>query len=248
MFELNRLYNMDCMEAMREIPDKYFELAICDPPYGGKDAIGLKDNSGIKKQAAKRTQYKVFENIAPTQEYFDELKRISKNQIIFGVNFYKAEGLDGGRLVWDKHGTAFGRAEIAYLSMTKSVEIYEYTWNGMIQQDMKNKEFRIHPTQKPVALYEWIISKYAKDNDKIIDTHAGSGSCLIAAHKTRHDFLGFEIDADYFQKAQERIKTEQAQMNIFDFIGGGGMRGGGRNETFIHMFTVSGDGCGDVAA
>ena len=109
------------------------------------------------------------------------------------------------------------------------------------------KDGTFHPTQKPVKLYDWVISRYAKEGDKILDTHAGSGACLIAAHRTRHEFLGFEIDADYFQKASERIEQEQAQMNLFDFIGGG-MKGGEINETCVHMFTVSGDGCGDIAA
>lgn len=158
-------YNMDCMEGMKQFPDKYFDLAIVDPPYGGNDAIGLSDNKDKTKQATARKQYKIFENVAPEQSYFDELKRVSKKQIIWGCNFYEVKGLSGGRIVWDKHGTAFGRAEEAYYSHSKSIEIFEYTWNGMLQENMKNKEFRIHPTQKPVKTYSY--EKKKTNADKI---------------------------------------------------------------------------------
>ena len=213
-------YNMDCMTGMAKFPDKYFDLAIVDPPYGGNDAIGLKDNNNLSKQAANRKAYKVFENVAPTQEYFDELKRVSKRQIIWGVNFYEAKGLRGGRIVWDKHGTAFGRAEEAYYSDSKSIEIFEYTWNGMIQENMKDKEYRIHPTQKPVALYEWLLNRYAKDGDIILDTHVGSASSLIACRNTNHKYVGFEIDETYYKLAKDRLDAETAQMNIYDYLGG----------------------------
>lgn len=216
--ELKGFYNMDCMEGMKEIPDKYFDLAIVDPPYGGADAIGLTDNKTNGKQAAKRTEYKVFDNVAPTEEYFNELKRVSKEQIIWGVNFYKVLGLEGGRIVWDKKGTVFGRAEIAYYSRSKSVQIFEYAWNGMIQGNMKNKEIRTHPTQKPVALYHWLLNNYAKEGDKILDTHVGSASSLIACHDLKFDYLGFELDEDYYNTATERIKKHIAQVDIFDLI------------------------------
>ncbi len=214
--ELNKIYNMDCMEGMKQFPDKYFELAIVDPPYGGNDAIGLVDNNGLTKQATQRTNYKLFNNIEPTQEYFDELKRVSQKQIIWGVNFYTSKGLNGGRIVWDKKGTAFGRAEMAYYSHSKSVQIFEYTWNGMIQQDMKNKEQRIHPTQKPVALYKWLLTNYANKGDKILDTHVGSASSLIACHELGFDYIGFEIDEDYYNSAQERLEAVKAQVSMFD--------------------------------
>jgi site-specific DNA-methyltransferase (adenine-specific) len=213
--KLKGFYNMDCMEGMKQIPDNYFDLAIVDPPYGGNDAIGLKDNEGAKKQAANRKRYKVFENKEPAQEYFDELKRVSKNQIIWGVNFYTAKGLNGGRIVWDKKGTAFGRAEMAYYSKSKSVEIFEYTWNGMIQGDMRNKEKRIHPTQKPVALYKWLLKNYAKEGNKILDTHVGSASSLIACHDLGFEYLGFELDEDYFREATKRLEAHKSQLNLF---------------------------------
>ena len=156
----------------------------------------------------------MFENVAPSFEYFDELKRVSKNQIIWGVNFFKYD-LNGGRLCWDKKGTAFGRGELAYLSMTKSVNICEIVWNGMIQGDMKNKEQRIHPTQKPVKLYEWLLMNYAKEGDKILDTHLGSGSIAIACHNLGFDLTGFELDKEYFDNAVKRINNHQSQIRIF---------------------------------
>jgi len=209
------LKNMDCLEAMKQMDDNQFDLAIVDPPYGGNDAIGLKDNKSKGKQATKRTDYKVFENVAPSKEYFDELIRVSKKQIIWGVNFYNNYDLSGGRIVWDKKGTAFGRAELAYYSHSKSVNVFEYTWNGMLQGDMKNKELRIHPTQKPVKLYEWILDNYAKEGDKILDTHLGSGSIALACHNRGFDLTGFEIDKEYFDNAVERLRVHQSQLTIF---------------------------------
>ena len=207
--------NEDNMELMARYKDNYFDLAIVDPPYGGNDAIGLKDNTSKNKQATKRNNYNVFQNIAPSKKYFDELIRISKNQIIWGVNFYNNYNLFGGRLVWDKKGTAFGRAEMAYLSMTKSVNICEIIWNGMIQHDMKNKENRIHPTQKPVKLYEWLLMNYAKEGDKILDTHLGSGSIAIACHNLGFDLTACELDKEYYDAAIKRIDQHKAQIRMF---------------------------------
>jgi len=210
-----KITNEDNMELMTRYEDNHFDLAIVDPPYGGNDAIGLKDNTSTNKQATKRTNYNVFENVAPTIEYFNELKRVSKNQIIWGVNFYDNYNLSGGRLVWDKKGTAFGRAEMAYLSMTKSVNICEIIWNGMIQHDMKNKETRIHPTQKPVKLYEWLLMNYAKEGDKILDTHLGSGSIALACHNLGFDLTACELDKDYYEAAMKRLKEHQQQLTMF---------------------------------
>tara|TARA_R100000322_G_scaffold66456_1_gene41718 strand:+ start:1377 stop:2015 length:639 start_codon:yes stop_codon:yes gene_type:complete len=209
------LYNIDCMTALKDIEDNEYDLAIVDPPYGANDAIGLKNNKKHNSHAAKRTDYNVFENIAPTKEYFEELKRVSKKQIIWGVNFYNNYDLSGGRLVWDKKGTAFGRAEMAYLSFTKSVNICEIVWNGMIQHDMKNKEIRIHPTQKPVKLYEWILINYANENDKIIDTHLGSGSIAIACHNLGYSLDAYEINKKYYEDAVLRFTEHKKQMKLF---------------------------------
>jgi len=200
---------------MKTKPDKYYDLAIVDPPYGGNDAIDLKDNDGIKKQATKRTQYRQFENTPPTVEYFEQLKRVSKEQIIWGVNFYKNFDLTGGRLCWDKKGTAFGRAELAYLSMTKSVNIVEIQWNGMLQYNMKDKEIRIHPTQKPVYLYRWIYQLYATKGMKILDTHGGSFTHAIAADIEGFDLDICEIDAEFFDAGCNAFKMHISQKRLF---------------------------------
>ena len=208
--------NEDNMQLMARYPNNYFDLAIVDPPYGGNDAIGLKDNKKEGKQAAKRTNYKVFNNIEPTKEYFEELMRVSKHQIIWGVNFYNNFNLSGGRICWDKKGTAFGRAELAYYSGSKSVSIFEYTWNGMLQQDMQNKEIRIHPTQKPRQLYNFLLDNYTKEGDKILDTHLGSGSIALAAHDRGLELVACELDIDYYNDAIKRINNYTAQLTIFD--------------------------------
>jgi site-specific DNA-methyltransferase (adenine-specific) len=209
---ISDIYLMDCIEGMKEYPDKYFDLAIVDPPYGNIDAIGLTDNKKQNKQATKRKGYHLFENIAPDNKYYLELERVSKNQIIWGGNFL---GLCGGVIVWNKNGTAFGEGEIAICSTHKSVQIFEYTWNGMIQGDMKNKEIRIHPTQKPVALYKWILDKYAKQGDKILDTHLGSGSSRIAAYDLNFDFTGFELDLEYIEQSTIRFNNHINQLTLF---------------------------------
>ena len=207
---ISEVFNQDCMEVMANYPDNYFDLAVVDPPYGNIDAIGLVDNKKKGKQATNRVNYKLFENIRPTDEYYIELERVSKNQIVWGGNFL---GLCGGVIVWQKNGTAFGEAEIAICSTHKSVKVFEYTWNGMLQQDMKNKEKRLHPTQKPVALYDWIFEKYAKQGIKILDTHLGSQSSRIAAYKAGLDFVGCELDTDYFQQGCQRFEDFKIQFN-----------------------------------
>lgn len=209
---LSTVYLMDCIEGMKQFPDKFFDLAVVDPPYGNIDAIGLADNKKKGKQATKRTNYKLFENIAPDDEYYIELERVSKNQIVWGGNFL---GLCGGVIVWQKNGTAFGEAEVAICSTHKSVRVFEYTWNGMLQQNMKEKEIRIHPTQKPVALYDWIFDKYASEGNLILDTHLGSQSSRIAANNAGLDFVGFEIDREYFDNGNNRFKEFVSQTVLF---------------------------------
>lgn len=211
-------YNRDCLDAMREYPDKAFDLAIVDPPYGGHDAINKKDNvSGY--QSAKRRNYRTFENVAPGQDYFDELFRVSKNQIVWGANFFDVRGLRGGYICWDKKGTVFGRAELAFCSKTMSVNIFEYMWNGMLQEDMTDKEARIHPTQKPVALYKWLLNNYAEKGDKILDTHVGSASSLIACYELGFDAVGYEKDPVFYEKAKKRLDDYMSQVSIFDYLG-----------------------------
>jgi site-specific DNA-methyltransferase (adenine-specific) len=202
----------DNMELMARYPDNYFSLAIVDPPYQNIDAIGLMDNKKKGKQATKRTNYHLFENIAPDNKYYLELERVSKNQIVWGGNYL---GLCGGVIVWQKNGTAFGEGEVAICSTHKSVQIFEFTWNGMLQGDMKNKETRIHPTQKPVALYKWLLDKYAKPNDKILDTHLGSMSIAIACADYGFELVGCELDKEYYEAGIKRVQNHIAQQRLF---------------------------------
>jgi site-specific DNA-methyltransferase (adenine-specific) len=203
--------NESNMDMMARYADGFFDLAIVDPPYGniGSDIMNLKNNNLSR---AKRTQVKPYDNIPTGDDYFTELRRVSKHQIIWGANFF---GLKGGYICWNKNGTAFGQAELAYCSMQKSVSVFEYTWNGMIQGDMKNKEKRIHNHQKPVALYRWLLFTYAKPGFKILDTHLGSGSSRIAAHSMDFDFYACELDTDYFNNQEARFDTYLKQQQLF---------------------------------
>ena len=208
----------DNMELMSRYPDNYFDLAIVDPPYGSSGDALEKDKDNSNKHNAKRKKYHQFKNVMPTQEYFNELKRVSKNQIIWGGNFFN---LSGGVIAWNKNGTAFGEGEVAICSTHKSVKFFEFTWNGMIQQDMSNKEVRIHPTQKPIQLYKWILKNYAKEGFKIIDTHLGSGSHAIAVEemnrfeKMNLTLTACEIDKEYFTEKKQRIINHVAQQSLF---------------------------------
>lgn len=222
-------YNMDCMDGMKQFPDKYFELAIVDPPYFSgpekREYYGRKISPiGVKRHYKPSANWNL-----PDEEYFKELARVPKNQIIWGFNYYNVGFMGSGRIIWDKVNgeNSFSDAEIAYCSMHDSVRLFRYMWNGMmqgksitegwIQQGDKSKnEKRIHPTQKPVALYEWTLTKYAKPGDKILDTHVGSASSLIASHNLGFDYVGFEIDKTYFYMANKRLKAHKAQRTIFD--------------------------------
>ena len=213
---------MDCMQGMKEFPDKYFDLAIVDPPYGiGENG----DKNHTRSKLAKAKNYKAFSGNdiePPDKEYFDELFRVSKNQIIWGANHFisKIPYDSSCWIVWDKDNTGdFADCELAWTSFDSAVRKFKYRWNGMLQENMKNKESRIHPTQKPVALYEWILSRYAKDGDIILDTHVGSSSSLIACYNTNHKFVGFELDEYYYKVSKQRLDTEMAQMRLSDFIG-----------------------------
>lgn len=213
---LNRLYNEDCMEAMKLIPDKFFQLAITDPPYGiGIDGQKLNINKN-PKHSRKEHAKKNWDKQIPGAEYFRELERISVNQIIWGGNYFVEHLQQGhkGWIVWDKgqRGLTMSDCELAYTSFDKPTRVVT------INRAELQRDGTFHPTQKPVKLYEWVLQNYAQPGDRIIDTHAGSGSSLVACHRMRFDFLGFEIEKDYFLKADERIKEEQAQISIFDFL------------------------------
>ena len=183
-------YNMNCMDGMKQFPDKYFDLAIVDVPYGiGENG----DKNHSRSRLAPAKDYKPFAGNdlkAPDSDYFNELFRVSKNQIIFGANHFisKIPYDSSCWIVWDKENgqNDFADCELAWTYFSTAVRIYRYRWHGMFQQNMKNKEIRIHPTQKPIALYEWILSRYAMSGDIILDTHVGSASSLIACHNTNH--------------------------------------------------------------
>ena len=219
--DLITITNEDNMQLMARYPDNYFDLAIVDPPYGiGEN--GDKNHSRCK--LAKAKNYKSFaggDKSIPDESYFKELMRVSKNQIIWGGN-YMINHLHNTScfIVWDKNNGSsdFADCELAWTNFKSAVRKYKFTWNGMLQENMKNKEVRIHPTQKPVKLYEWLLDNYAKEGDKILDTHLGSGSIAIAAHNRKFELVACELDKEYFDNAIKRIKNHTNQMTIFDVI------------------------------
>ena len=212
-------YNEDCMVGMKRYEDKHFDLAIVDPPYfSGPDKLGYYGKV-ISKTKVKRQSYEIKGswNI-PKQKYFDELLRVSKNQIIWGINYYSIKNIGEGRIVWDKINdfSTFSDGEIAYCSLIKTVRFYRFMWNGMLQGDMKNKEHRIHPTQKPVKLYKWLLHNYAKQGDLILDTHVGSASSLIACYLLGFSAVGFEKDEEYYKSSKERLENVMSQGLLFN--------------------------------
>jgi len=202
------VFNEDCMEIMKRYPDKYFELAIVDPPYG----ININVSMGRRK-GDKKSNYHKFagnDNSIPSNEYFNQLFRISINQIIWGGN-YMTEFLKPSScwLIWDKgfsEDVTFAQFEMAWTSFNSSAKKFN---------KHPSQLNRIHPTQKPVALYDWILQKYAKEGDKILDTHLGSGSSRIAAYKNNFDFVGCELDKEYFEAQEKRFNNFKSQLTIF---------------------------------
>lgn len=194
------VYLMDCMEGLKQIPDKYFELAIVDPPYG----IGISSNP-IRQQYSK----KEWDNIIPNTEYFYSLFSASINQIVWGGNYFGLPPTQGF-IIWDKvqpEKFSLAMCEYAWSSIQSPAKIWKKS--VLAEQD------KIHPTQKPIKLYEWLIKNYAKENDKILDTHGGSGSSRIAAHKANLPFMGFELDEDYFKASVKRFERYVSQTRLF---------------------------------
>lgn len=224
-------FNEDCMAGMARYPDKYFDLAVVDPPYfSGPEKRGFY-GSKVSKNGVHRDYPISPEWGVPGIDYFAELTRVSKKYIVWGCNYYNVI-FPTGRIVWDKCNgqSSFSDCEIAATNLFKSVRLFRYMWNGMmqgksisegwLQQGDKGKnEQRIHPTQKPVALYTWILQNYAKPGNKILDTHLGSGSSRIAAYEQGLDFVGFEIDKQYFDLQEERFEAHTAQMSLFRMEG-----------------------------
>lgn len=230
---ISTVFNEDCMLGMARYPDKFFDLAIVDPPYGIKEHGGKSRTSFVvqkngSKQLVRDAGYvkKNWDNQGPPPEYFLELFRVSKEQIIWGENHFPSFGK--GRIVWDKvnYGGDQNACEIAFYSGNDRVDLVRYMWRGMMQGESITKgmkkqgnvqlnEKRIHPTQKPIALYRWLLDKYANGCTNILDTHMGSQSSRIAAYHLGFSYWGWEIDLDYFQSGCKRFKEETSQLTAF---------------------------------
>ena len=208
---------MDCMEAMKAFPENYFDLAVVDPPYGIGEDKTKRPSRG--KTYTKPHNSKDWDKETASEEYFIELQRVSKNQIVWGANHFieKINKNSSCWLVWNKK-TAGNNAdcELAWSSFKTAVRRFDFMWEGFWQENMKNKEKRIHPTQKPVKLYEWIYMNYLPNGGKVLDTHLGSGSNRIAADKQGNiEFYGYEIDKEYFDASVKRFNEYKAQLTMF---------------------------------
>ena len=212
-----KIYNEDCLPAMRKMKDNQFDLAIVDPPYG----IAINGQSqGKGGGVAKKIEYtkKDWDKSTPSADYFTELKRVSKNQIIWGWNYFVLYLNDcPSYIVWQKMNgaTDFADCESAWCSIKGAARVFQWKWAGMLQQNMKNKEQRIHPTQKPAALYTWLLQNYAEKGNTILDTHLGSGSIALACWDLGYDLTAYEIDKEYFNNAIKRIETHKSQLQMF---------------------------------
>lgn len=216
---VSNVFNMDCMAGMKDFPDGFFELAVVDVPYGiGEDGRNNHTRGYITKAKDYRG-YSRYDYESPSPEYWNELKRVSKNQIIWGANHFisKIPFDSSCWIVWDKINgqTDFADCELAYTSFDTAVRVFRFRWQGMLQGNMKRKQDRIHPNEKPYQLYQWLLKNYARPGDKILDTHLGSGSSRIAAYKLGFDFWGYELDPEYFEAQEKRFKEAIAQP-LFD--------------------------------
>ena len=205
----------DCIEGMKQYPDKYFQLAVVDTPYG----INVNMNAGRKKDTkSKKREVKKWDSETPSKEYWEQLFRVSENQIVWGAN-HMTEYLpiSQGWIFWDKcvaAGCTFSDGELAWTSYEQSLKKVVVPWSGFIGAEGE----KFHPTTKPIKLYDWIFHNYAKPDFKILDSHLGSGSSRIAAHKHGLDFTGFELDAEYFEKGNKRFDDFISQTTIFDML------------------------------
>lgn len=214
---LSEVFNMDCIAGMKEYPDKYFDLAIVDPPYG----IGYSSNPVRNNYEKKNWDLDI-----PSDKYFKSLARVSKNQIIWGGNYFPFLWTAGckGFICWNKLNHHDNRAdvEMAWSSFNSLAKYFEYMWDGNRYGTKGNIKgvgkptIRIHPTEKPVALYKWLLGNYAKPGDKILDTHLGSGSSRIAAYALGYDFTAFELDKDYYDAQEKRFQTFKADLDARD--------------------------------
>jgi site-specific DNA-methyltransferase (adenine-specific) len=219
------IINADCMDYMSGLEDNNFDLALVDPPYfDGPNKSGYYGKGYSSLGVARANHLGDTPNwTVPESDYFEELTRVSKNQIIWGANHFagRFDSSSGNWIVWDKEngGSSFADAELAYTSFGGSVRIFKYMWNGMHQGsfggDVRRNEKRIHPTQKPVALYDWVLDKFAKPGQRVLDTHLGSGSSAIAAHYFGCEFVGTEIDPRHCRDARLRFSEATRQLDAF---------------------------------
>jgi len=218
----NKFLLADCMSpeiGLPSYPYKFFDLAIVDPPYGSDNITGgYTSGKGGGVTSQKNYHKALWSQSLPNAEYFKELIRVSKNQIIWGANHFISKiPLDSSCWIfWDKQNgdVSFADGELAWTSFDSAVRKVLFRWSGMLQADMSIKEHRQHPTQKPVALYRWILENYAKPGDLILDTHVGSASSLIACEQMGFNYVGFELDPDYYADAVKRMK-KGIQTNLF---------------------------------
>jgi site-specific DNA-methyltransferase (adenine-specific) len=207
----------DCLDILKQLPDKCIDLVLTDPPYGIKESCG-KNKSRGKLAVAKDYGNKDWDNSIPTKDVFDEILRVSKHSIIFGGNYF-VENLSNSPcwLVWDKHNgeNDFADCELAWTNFKTAVRKYDWTWAGMLQENMKEKEIRIHPTQKPVGLFMKILQDYSKENDLVLDCFSGSGTTAVACHNLKRRFICIEKDHEYVKASQERLEQAQRQQTLF---------------------------------
>ncbi len=209
---------MDCMDFMRDKPDKFFDLAIVDPPYGiGEDGRNNHTRSNKTKSSDYRG-YSKYDSLKPDESYFKELIRVSKDQIIWGANHFGMMPASPCWIIWDKLNgeTDFADCELAYTSFETAARKFVFRWAGMLQGNMKDKEVRIHPNQKPIVLYDFLYINYLPKGGKVLDTHLGSGSNRISADKCGNiDFYACEQDEQYLQSQELRFKQYKSQLKIF---------------------------------
>lgn len=205
--------NEDCMELLKRTPDKFYDLALVDPPYGIDMANKINSVTGGIKHNAKD-----WDKYTPTQEYWNELFRVSKNQVVWGGNYFmsKIQRDSPCWIFWDKNNgdSLFADGEMAWTSFDSPVRLAKIHWCGSAAKHETGQN-KIHPTQKPYKLYKWILDKYAKPGDKILDTHLGSGSIAIACHDYGFELTACELDAEYYEKAIQRIKNHTSQGKLF---------------------------------
>ena len=209
-----KLIHADCLEVMKEMPDNSVDCVVTDPPYGIGEAAGKNKTRGERVPA---TDYGVldWDNAPPNQDYFDELIRVSKNQVIFGGNFFDLPPSPCW-IVWDKDNGAcdFADCELAWTSFKTAVRLFKYKWHGMLQGNMAHKEKRVHPTQKPLPVMEWIIRNFTQEGETILDPFMGSGTTGVACAKLGREFMGIELHEPYYEIAKKRISEWQGQQRL----------------------------------